>query len=209
MGTVSERVLEGLRERSLMADCDLVGSAACSIGLDPPRSRGMSLQTVIAHLAPLARQLRSSILPGGGDPAMLFNAIVEAGYLVAAADGTVDEKELDTLKSAVATLTEGEMSQSDIDTLLEDLIDLRTSEGEEPRCKAVGSILREANAGEEGIYLASAIAYVSAGLSAPELAVMEKIARSATVSGAQLAVIATSVREEIARRSVGFDAPRA
>jgi tellurite resistance protein len=169
----------------------------------------MSIQTVIAHLAPLARQLRSSILPGGGDPAMLFNAIVEAGYLVAAADGDVDDRELDTLKSAVATLTEGEMPQSDIETLLEDFIDLRKSEGEESRCKAVGAILREANCSEEGVYLAAAIAYVSAGLSETELAVMEKIARAAHVSGAQLAVIATSVRDEIARRSTGFDAPRA
>ncbi len=160
----------------------------------------MSIYTVIAHLAPLARQLRSSILPGGGDPALLFNAIVEAGYLVAAADGTVDPTELETLKKAVGTLTDGEMSPSEIDTLLDDLVDLRETQGEKSRCSAVGAMLRDANAGEEGLYLAAAIAYVSAGLSAPELAVMEEIARTARVSGAQLAVIATSVRDEIARR---------
>jgi tellurite resistance protein len=140
---------------------------------------------------------------------MLFNAIVEAGYLVAAADGSVDDTELQTLKQAVATLTEGEMTPGDIDTLIEDLIDLRKSEGEEARCKAVGVILRDAHAGEEGVYLAAAIAYVSAGLSEPELAVMEKIARTASLSGAQLAVIATSVRDEIARRSSGINVPRA
>ncbi|MEI8254517.1 MAG: hypothetical protein WCJ30_02470 [Deltaproteobacteria bacterium] len=166
----------------------------------------MSIYTVIAHLAPLARQLRSSILPGGGDPSQLFNAIVEAGYLVAAADGTVDATELETLKKAVGTLTDGEMSAGDIDTLLDDLVDLRKSEGEPARCNAVGAILRDANAGEEGLYLAAAIAYVSGGLSEPELAVMEEIARSAHVSGAQLAVIATSVRDEIARRVAVRDA---
>lgn len=161
----------------------------------------MSIYTVIAHLTPLARQLRSSILPGGGDPALLFNAILEAGYLVAAADGTVDPSELQTLKKAVGTLTEGEMSASEVDTLFDDLIDLRATAGEKARCSVVGAILREANAGEEGLYLAAAIAYVSAGLSAPELSVMEEIAHTACVSGAQLAVIATSVRDEIARRA--------
>ncbi len=140
---------------------------------------------------------------------MLFHAIVEAGYLVAAADGTVDNAELQTLKNAVATLTEGEMTPGDIDALLEDFMDLRQSEGQVARCNAIGAILREAHAGEEGIYLASAIAYVSAGLSAAELAVMERIATAARISGAQLAVIATSVRDEIARRTTGVDMPSA
>ena len=35
----------------------------------------MSIRTVLAHLAPLARQMRRSILPGGGDPALLFNSM--------------------------------------------------------------------------------------------------------------------------------------
>ncbi len=169
----------------------------------------MSIHTVIAHLSPLARQLRSSILPGGGDPAMLFNAIIEAGYLVAAADGSVDQTEIDTIKKAVTTLTEGEMTPGDIDALIDDMVDLRKTEGEEQRCQAVGRILREARAGEEGVYLAAAIAYVSAGLSEPELTVMEKVARHAGLSTAQLAAIATSVRDEIARRSTGFDMPMA
>ena len=169
----------------------------------------MSINTVIAHLTPLARQLRSSILPGGGDPSLLFHAIVEAGYLVAAADGTVDDTELQTLKNAVATLTEGDMTPGDIDTLIDDFVDLRESEGEAARCDAIGAILREANAGEEGLYLAAAIAYVSAGLSEAELAVMEKLSRTARLSAAQLAVIATSVRDEIARRSTGMEMPSA
>src|SRR5579864_6812751 len=125
----------------------------------------MSIRTVLAHLTPVARQLRASILPGGGDPALLFNAIVEAGYLVAAADGTVDETEMDTIKGAVATLSDGEMAQDDIDRLMEDLVDLRRAEGEGARCKTVGRLLRESGASEEGVYLAAAIAYVSAGLS--------------------------------------------
>ncbi len=167
----------------------------------------MSIQTVLGYLAPLARQMRTSILPDGGDPALLFNSIVEAGYLVAAADGTVDDTELETLKSAVKTLTDGEIASGDIDMLMEDLIDLRKSEGEAARCKLVGQTLAASNASEEGICLAAAIAYVSGGLSASELAVMEKIAAAARISSATLATIATSVRNEIARRSAALDRP--
>src|SRR5688572_18947848 len=99
----------------------------------------MSLRTVLAHLSPLARNFRTSILPGGGDPAMLFNAVVEAGYLVAAADGKVDDAELDTIKRAVLTLTENEMTEDEVDTLVDDLVDLRRTAGEGPRCTAVGA----------------------------------------------------------------------
>jgi tellurite resistance protein len=160
----------------------------------------MSIQTVLAHLSPLVRELRTSILPGGGDPALLFNAVVEAGYLVAAADGAVDPAELGTLRQAVAVLTDGDMSADEIAMLVADLVDLRKSEGEAARCKSVGEVLAAANASEQGLYLAAAIAYASGGLDARELGVMEKIAAAARVPGSVLATLATSVRTELARR---------
>lgn len=162
----------------------------------------MSIRTVLAHLTPLARQLRhAAAVEGDRDPALVFNAVVEAGYLVAAADGSVDPTELATLKSAVRALSEDEVSAEEIDTLVEDLIDLRRSEGEGARCEAVGRALLDSRSAEEGLYLAAAIAYVSAGLDARELAVMERIASAARLPGATLAAIATSVRDEISRRS--------
>jgi tellurite resistance protein len=161
----------------------------------------MSIRTVLAHLAPLARRLKQSAALDARDPALLFASIVEAGYLVAAADGTVDPDELATLKSAVAALSDSELSVDEIDTLVEDLIDLRRSAGEAARCRVVGEALADNNAGEEGLYLAAAIAYVSAGLDARELRVMERIADAARVSRAALATVATSVRDEIQRRA--------
>src|SRR5262245_12383238 len=117
----------------------------------------MSIRTVLAHLAPLARQLKQAAALDARDPALLFASIVEGGYLVAAADGTVDPEELATLKSAVAALSESELSAGEIDTLVEDLIDLRKSEGEAARCRVVGGALVDNKAGEEGLYLAAAI----------------------------------------------------
>jgi tellurite resistance protein len=162
----------------------------------------MSIRTVLAHLTPLSRQLRNSILPGGGDPSLLFNSVVEGGFLVAMADGTMDETEFKTLKDAVLALNDGMMTTEEVDTLFEDLMDLRKTAGEAARCQMVGQLLHESHASEEGLYLAAAIAYVSGGLDARELAVLERIATSAHVSGAALATIATSVREEISRRSL-------
>jgi tellurite resistance protein len=162
----------------------------------------MSIRTVLAHLPPLARRLKESAALDARDPALLFAAIVEGGYLVAAADGTVDPDELATLKSAVAAISEDELSAGAIDTLVEDLIDLRKSAGEAARCRVVGDVLAGNKAGEEGLYLAAAIAYVSSGLDERELRVMELIADAAHVSRAALATVATSVRDEIQRRTL-------
>jgi tellurite resistance protein len=162
----------------------------------------MSLTTVLEHLAPLARSLRKGRVPEGGDPSLLFNAVIEAGYLVAAADGTVDSAELATLKRAVLALTGDEMQAEELDTLVEDLVDLRKTQGELSRCKAVGELLAAHRAGDEGLYLAAAIAYASNGLDRKELAVLERIAQAAGISQAALVTLATQVRSDLSRRSI-------
>ena len=162
----------------------------------------MSLRTVLDHLAPLAHSLRKGRVPEGGDPAMLFNAAIEAGYLVAAADGTVDNAELGTLKRAILTLAGDELSAEDLDALIDDLIDLRKSEGEASRCRAVGELLGAHKSADEGLYLAAAIAYASNGLDRKELAVLEHIAHAAGMSQAALVTLATQVRDDLGRRSI-------
>lgn len=162
----------------------------------------MSLRTVLDHLAPLARSLRKGRVPEGGDPSLLFNAAVEGGYLVAAADGTVDAAELGTLKRAILALAGDDLRSDDLDALVDDLIDLRSTEGEAARCKAVGELLAAHKAADEGLYLAAAIAYASNGLDRKELAVLERIAQSAGLSQAALVTLATQVRDDLGRRSL-------
>lgn len=162
----------------------------------------MSLRTVLDHLAPLARSLRKGRVAEGGDPSLLFNAVVEAGYLVAAADGTVDSAELGTLKRAILTLAGDELSADELDALVDDLVDLRASEGESSRCKAVGALLAAHKAADEGLYLAAAIAYASNGLDRKELEILERIALAAGLSQASLVTLATQVRADLGRRSL-------
>ncbi len=165
-------------------------------------SLAMSLHTVLEHLAPLARSLRKGRVADGGDPALLFNAVVEAGYLVAAADGTVDATELATLKRAILVLAGDELATDELDALVDDLIDLRKSEGEVSRCRAVGELLAAHKSADDGLYLAAAIAYASNGLDRSELGVLERIATAAGVSTAALVTLATQVREDLGRRSI-------
>jgi tellurite resistance protein len=162
----------------------------------------MSLTSVLDHLAPLARSLRKGRVPKGGDPSLLFNAVIEGGYLVAAADGTVDPAELATLKRAVLTLTGDELASEELDALVDDLIDLRKTHGEAARCKAVGELLAAHKSADEGLYLAAAIAYASNGLDRKELAVLERIALAAGVSQAALVTLATQVRDDLGGRSI-------
>jgi tellurite resistance protein len=162
----------------------------------------MSLKTVLDHLTPLARSLRKGRVGERGDPSLLFNAAVEAGYLVAAADGTVDSAELATLKRAILTLAGDELSSDELDSLVDDMIDLRATEGEAERCRAVGSLLGSHKAADEGLYLAAAIAYASNGLDRNELSVLERIATAAGMSQASLVTLATQVRDDLSRRSL-------
>lgn len=160
----------------------------------------MTLRTVLAHLAPLARSLRRSVLRNGADPALLFDSIVEGAYLVAAADGTVDATELASIKSAVHVLTEDEIAEEDVDQLLGDLVDLRSREGEDARCAVVGKTLAESDTVTDGVRIAAAIAYVSAGLDLRELAVLHKIATAAGMAPSALTQVVNHVRDEIAQR---------
>lgn len=160
----------------------------------------MTLRTVLSHLSPLARKLRRAVLPNGGDPALLFDTIVEGAYLVAAADGVVDGTELASIKNAVMVLSEDEIANEDIDRLLGDLVALRASEGEDARCKQVGETLRESEATSDGITLAAAIAYISGGLDLRELAVLHKIATAGGMAPAKLTSLVNSVREEITQK---------
>lgn len=162
----------------------------------------MSLKTVLDHLTPLARSLRDRTVGEGGDRSLLFNAAVEAAYLVAAADGTVDRTELGMLKRAIVTLADGQLTSDEVDSLIDDLVDLRTTQGEAERCRAVGSLLAAHNAADEGLYLAAAIAYATNGLDRKELSVLERIAAAAGMSQAALITLATQVRDELSRRSL-------
>lgn len=157
----------------------------------------MKTQPLIQHLLPMARRLRSEHLAEGRDPSLLFNATVEAAFLVATADGHIDEEELTLLKAAVLALSEDLITRSEIDDLIEDFVELRSREGASARATAVGQMLKEQRGAAPGVKLASALAYVSGGLDYRELHVLEQVAEAAGLTADALQLITLDMRHKV------------
>ncbi|MEW5855400.1 MAG: tellurite resistance TerB family protein [Myxococcota bacterium] len=150
----------------------------------------MKLPAWLGQWVPVARLLRR-------DSVSAFQAALEGGFLVAAADGTVDVYEHAVLRRAVHTLMESEPSEDDVTHLLASFRDRLHADGADARCAAVGRVLATGNLAQPGLKLAAAIAYCSGGLDARELATMEKLARAAGVEEQSLRFILQSVEGEV------------
>jgi tellurite resistance protein len=149
---------------------------------------------LIKLLSPLARQMRSGKAPHGGDPALLFTAVVEAAFLTAAADGEVHDAERAAFKDAVRALAEDHISGGELETLLRDLADMSRTEGHAARCEKVGTILRQGHAAAMGLKVAAAVAYVSGGLSSGELDTLRRLAAAAHISHDHLDLLTLEMR---------------
>ncbi len=69
-----------------------------------------------------------------------FAGIVEAGFLMAAADGQLEEQEMEVLGGAISGMIE-DASEEDIAGILEQADELLASDGWEARCEKVGALL--------------------------------------------------------------------
>lgn len=69
-----------------------------------------------------------------------FAGIVEAGFLMAAADGQLDENELGVVSAAISGMIEG-ASEEEIISILEQADELLGRDGWEARCEKVGKLL--------------------------------------------------------------------
>lgn len=124
--------------------------------------------------------------PGTGfDPvaAALFEALIEGAYLVASADGVVDDEERAAFEQVVAsaaatgthTVGPGVMG-GQVHALLSDLQESLAEDGLDRRVEIVTrSVLRPEHRAEV-LRVAALVAQISGGVSAPERALMEKLA---------------------------------
>jgi len=69
-----------------------------------------------------------------------FAGIVEAGFLMAAADGQLEEEELAVVAGAIAGMIDG-ASEEDITAILEQADELLGRDGWDARCEKVGKLL--------------------------------------------------------------------
>jgi tellurite resistance protein len=109
-----------------------------------------------------------------GDDAGL-PVVVELGVLIAAADGVIDDAELE----ALAVLVEGSLG-GHVDTKLvrhfvREARNVIQAEGTAEAAARIGGVLRERDVGPEGLAVAEAIALASQGISDVERAALDAL----------------------------------
>jgi len=136
-----------------------------------------SSNSAIAHLETHAESLRKELaVPRQNE---VFRAAVEAGYLVALADGEVDDEERETMVLAVELLSEGAVIQWETEGLLDECAERAEKDGAEARAEAVGKELAELGQAEVGLFFAAIVANASKGLERSEIRVLQAVAKAA------------------------------
>ncbi len=121
-----------------------------------------------------------STIPTGFDPhaAALFEAVVEASFLVAKADGEFDETEQTAFKHVVMSACGDSVAERQVEALLADLSDLLDEDGMEKRIAMVARTVTKPEHAREVLLIAGLLAHVSDGVSAEERSVLEKLAKN-------------------------------
>lgn len=130
-----------------------------------------------------ARPDDASTVPTGFDPAAiaLFEGIVEAAYLVAAADGVFDRAEQQVFDRIVAAACGGCVSAHQIEQLVGDFAAQLADDGVQRRIEAVASTLTRPAHALEALRVASLVALASDDVSDVERSVLGSLARATSL----------------------------
>lgn len=147
-----------------------------------------NVEAALAGLASLATR-----------PAAEKQLLLDAACLLCASDGNVESAERDAIARLVRVLGAG-VAPADLNARLAAYIELEKNSGFGDEVERVGSALKLASLGREGVIAAAVVGLVSQGLSAGELAVLERLANAAGVTEAETAA---SISEADAALSQG------
>lgn len=116
--------------------------------------------------------------PTGFNPfaAALFEAVLESAFLVANADGHFDEDERNAFVHVVIEACGGQVTEVQLQALLADLDQQLAEDGTDKRVEVVGRTITRPEHGEEVLRIAGLLAHASAGVSAVERQLLEKLA---------------------------------
>lgn len=115
--------------------------------------------------------------PTGFDPdaAALFEAVVEAAYLVANADGEFDDAERAAFQHVVISACEGIVAEGQVRALIADLEDQVAEDGADKRVEMVARTANKPEHAEEVLRVAALLAHVSGGVSDVERQMLDKL----------------------------------
>jgi tellurite resistance protein len=154
-----------------------VARAAGKLGVPADPAKPLSVLS-LAAASYGARPDEDSTVPTGFDPiaVALFESIVEGAYLVASADGVVDEKERETFEQVVLTACGGAVAPRQIAALVADLHDQLEEDGMDRRVLMLSKQVTRPEHAIEVLRIGALLAQVSEDVAPSERAVLEKLA---------------------------------
>lgn len=132
--------------------------------------------------------LDESTTPTGFDPAAaaLFEAIIEAAFLVANSDGVFDDDERAAFQSVVSIACHGQVQPAQLQALLADLCEQLAEDGIEKRTRMVARTITRRDHQIEVLRIASLMAHISGGVSGSERSVLDHLVRGFDLEPAAL-----------------------
>jgi tellurite resistance protein len=147
----------------------------------------MASTNSLADLEKHAEQLRTELqVPRQNE---MFRAAVEAGYLVATADGTFDDTERETLVKAIEILSVGAVIEWEVETLLDECEARSQKDGAAKRAEAVGKELVALGAAEPGLLIAAAVARATKKIDKKEAETLKAVGAAAGLTAEELSAI--------------------
>ena len=173
------------------------------VARSPGAAKGSTGPTSILTMAAAsygAKVTDDSTVPTGFDPnaARLFEAIVEGAYLVASADGVIDESERKTFERVVAAASGGVVTEAQVEALLGDLADELAEDGLDARLRAIAERATKRVQGEEILRIAALLAQVSESVSDVERGVLVKLAEACGLDPADVDAAMEDVKKSLA-----------
>jgi tellurite resistance protein len=172
------------------------------VARSPGAAKGVTGPTSILTMAAAsygARVNDDATVPTGFDPnaARLFEAIVEGAFLVASADGVIDDSEKHTFEKVVAAASGGIVTESQIDALITDLTDELAEDGLDARLKAIAERASKRPQAEEVLRIAALLAQVSESVSDVERNVLVKLAQACNLTSTDVDVAMEDVKKSL------------
>src|SRR3954454_13512131 len=165
-----------------------------------PSSATGSILTVAAGAFGLRPSRDDTTIPTGFDPraAALFEALVEAAYLVSTADGLLDDVEREAFEQVVVQACGGAVEPDQVRNLLADLDDQLKEDGLDHRVSILGKTITKPEHQREVLRIAGLLAHVSNGVSEVERDVLHRLAAAFGLPPSEVDSALDSVRAALA-----------
>jgi tellurite resistance protein len=135
-----------------------------------------------------ARPVGDATVPTGFDPiaVALFEAIVEAAYVVSVADGVFDAEERRMFEQVVTAACGGAVAPHQIHALVSDLRDQFDEDGVDRRIDMIAASITKKDHAREVLRVAALLAHVSDDVSPVEHDVLRKIAEKCGIDAPEV-----------------------